>query len=55
MSPEWVVETWITELAVAPRHQAKRERATRSTNVEQVATIYEQLEPRIIALRSEKR
>jgi hypothetical protein len=27
MSHEEVVETWLTELAVAPRHQARRERA----------------------------
>jgi hypothetical protein len=24
MSHEWVIDTWITELAVAPRHQARR-------------------------------
>ena len=27
MSPEQVVETWLAELAVASRHQARRERA----------------------------
>jgi hypothetical protein len=53
MSDEWVVETWLTELAVASRHQARRERSRRSTNVEQVATIYEQLEPQIIGDNSE--
>ena len=24
MSHEWVVDTWITELAATPRHQARR-------------------------------
>jgi hypothetical protein len=24
MSHDWVMDTWITELAVAPRHQARR-------------------------------
>jgi hypothetical protein len=24
MSYDWVIDTWITELAVAPRHQARR-------------------------------
>jgi len=54
MSDDEVVEIWITELAVAPRHRARRERPGRSTNVEQVATIYEQLEPRIIGDNSEQ-
>ena len=27
MSHDWVFETWLTELAVGPRHQARRTRA----------------------------
>jgi hypothetical protein len=54
MSHDEVVETWLTELAIAPRHRARREQPIRSTNVEQVATIYEQLEPRIIGDSSEQ-
>jgi hypothetical protein len=54
MSDDQLVEIWLTELAVADRHRARREQAGRSTNVEQVATIYEQLEPRIIGDSSEQ-
>ncbi len=54
MSDDEVVEMWLSELAVAPRHRARREQAVGSTNVEQVATIYEQLDPRIIGDSSEQ-